>query len=1034
MNIFKTAVQRPVATLMIFFGVLVLGIYSIMRIPIDLFPELNPPVINVVTAYPGGGPQEIEQNVTEPLEDQLSTVSNLDEITSSSVSDVSSIELEFNWSADMTEAANDTRDVISRVRNQLPEDAEDPFIFKFSSGDIPVVILGVTAEESFPNLRKTLDDELVSPLNRLPGVGNVSLQGGPEREIKVQIKPEKLEAYSSITMNTIAQALQAENTNIPAGNVDIGEMEFNIRANTKLDDISDIRDIVLSNEGNKPVYIKDVAEVKDGLKDRTQLARVNEQRGLTVLIQKQSNANTVKVADAVNKKLTEIKPELPNDVETATILNTSDDIKQSIGNLSQVLIYSRIFVVLVVLLFIRRWRATFIVALTIPFSLIAGFIYLSLTGQSLNLISLSSLSIALGMVVDDAIVVFENIMQRIEDGSRPREGAIYGTNEVGTAVLATTLTVIAVFLPLTLIPGMMGIWFSQLGWIVTITIAVSTIAALTLTPVLSSLMLDQGKDWKKQSNFGSKIYNFLETGLSGLEQGYKRFLSKTLNYKTVTVLIAILLFGGSFALVPMIGTSFMPENDQGSFQANLELQTGTNLQTTEKTIKQVEDLLNEKVPELKTMSITSGTSTEGFSALNAGESGPNIIEIRGSLIPASKRDRSVFEIVEMLRNEFYQIPAITQYTVKNSSMGQNEAPIAIDVISPNFEQNARMANKIAQTMDSIHGTRNVDISQNPARAEYHIDYDRERLATLGLNASTVANNVRGKIDGLTATQFRDEEGDEYDIEVQYAESERQSLKALRNIAIPTPGGDKLELSSLGRITQQYAPPNIKHVNRERAVTVTTDLHDASFNEVMPEMKSYINDELNLGRSVDIKYGGQYADQQDTFADMFLILGLSIILVFLVMAAQFESLKDPFVIMFSIPFAFTGVIGSLYITNTPLSAIAFLGGIILVGIVVKNAIVLVDYTKLLRNRGLPLYEAIAESGLSRLRPVLMTTLTTLLAMLPLALSQGEGSATWRPMAISVIGGLAFSTLVTLIFVPVMYAIFERNSEDKRSLLN
>lgn len=1029
MNLFKTAVARPVATLMIFSGILVMGAYALTKLPVDLFPEIEPPVISVLTTYPGAGPKEVEQNVTEKLEEQLSTVNNLDEITSSSIDNVSSISLEFSFNADLNEAANDIRDVISRVRPELPDGIEEPTIFKFSSSMFPVIILGATADESYTNLRQILDNKLVTPLNRVKGVGGVSLQGGPERAIKVLFDPAKLEAYN-LEIDQIGRILAAENVNIPAGDIQIGKLEYNMNINSEFQHIREIKDVILTNVNNKPVYLSDVAEVKDGLKAPDQVSKINGRDGIRISVQKQSDANSLNVANAVNQKVAALKNELPADVAITTIVDTSEFIVSSISDLSKVLIYSLIFVILVVLLFLRRWKATIIVALTIPFSLIAGFIYLSATGQSLNLISLSSLSIALGMVVDDAIVVLENIMKHVEKGNKPRQAAQYGTNEVGVAVVATTLTVIAVFLPLTFITGQMGIWFGQLGWIVVITVSVSTLAALTLIPTLSSLMISKKLNLYN-TRLGKLLNNGVEKGLTRIENGYKKAVTWALKHKIATIIIAILIFAGSFGLVNRIGTEFMPENDNGRLEMTIELNTGRSLESTTETLLQLEKLIHNKVPEIENTSASAGTSTSGFDALQAGNSGPHIITFTLNLVPANERNRDVFTVAEKLRNAFDDIPEIVNYSVSTQGgAGGDQSPIAINVFGRDLDQTSKTARDIAAYMKTLKGTRGVDVSRGRERAEFELKLDQSKLSAFGLNTSAVAGNIRNKFSGLIASQYR-EEGEEYDIELQYKDAFKQSLHNIRNISIPIGQGKKVNFENIGTIHEAYAPPNIEHINRSRAITVSSDLYQSSLTDVVSKVKNHINNEMNIPAEIDITYGGQFEEQQESFADLIFILVLSLILVYIVMAAQFESLKDPFIIMLSIPFAFTGVILALFFTNTKLSVIAFLGGVILTGIVVKNAIVLVDYIKLLRNRGYEMFQAIVASSVSRFRPVLMTTLTTILAMLPLALSSGEGSATWKPMAIAVIGGLSFSTLITLIFVPVMYGVFERKSKNLKN---
>ncbi|KEO74137.1 efflux RND transporter permease subunit [Anditalea andensis] len=1034
MNLFKTAVFRPVMTMMIFVAIMVFGIYSTLNLPIDLFPEIDPPVITVMTSYTGASALEVEQNVTRHLEDQFSTINDLEDISSTSVENFSIVTLEFDWGSNLDEASNNIRDALSRVRDILPEDVDEPMIYRFSSASFPVITLAATADESYPGLRKILDNEIVTPLNRVPGVGTVNIQGGPTREIQINLDPMKMRSYA-LDINDISSALRNENVIIPAGNISIGKEQYNIRIDTEFRSIEDIGRVVVKNtEQGGIVYLTDIASVDDAVDEDMRIEMVNGQNAITLTVQKQNRANTVEVARSVLTILPELKRNLPADVHIETVVDTSEFIENSISNLSSVLLYAIIFVVLVVWIFLRRWRATFIVALTIPVSLIAAFIYLALTGNTLNLISLSSLSIALGMVVDDAIVVLENISTYIEKGTKPREAALYGTGEVGVAVMATTLTVVAVFFPLTLLTGMTGIWFGQLGMIVVVTVVVSTFAALTLVPMLSSklLKLETAGISRKKTNFGRKLDNGIENILTKLDLKYKSILNWALIRKKWVVIVSFVLFIGSFFLIPLVGTEFMPEADNGRIAITAELPTGRNSPSAVSTMRKIEEIFEEEVPELRIISSGIGTSTGGMS-MGGGSSDPNVIDITATLVKVDERSRSVFEIAEVIRTRLHDIPEIITYSVgTQGGMAGQGPPVVIDVIGNDLQVTEALAMQIRDGLALIDGVRNADLGLGDAQPALQIDFDREKMAMLGLNPGVVGQNVRSKIAGLTATEFK-EEGEEFDIIIRYDRSFRESLEDLNNVEILSPAGNYIQLGSFADIREIMVPPTIERKDRERNVQVTADLLGTPLNVVFDEISDYIDNDMDIPSNVEIAFGGDIEQQQEAFGDLFLLLGLSIILVYIVMAAQFESLKDPFIIMFSLPFAFTGVIIALVLTNTKLSVIAFIGAIILVGIVVKNAIVLVDYIQLLRGRGESLFDAIVNAGASRLRPVLMTTLTTILAMFPLAFSTGEGSETWQPMAIAVLGGLIFSTVVTLVLVPVVYAIFHRKKVKKISLL-
>ena len=1024
MKAFQIAVTRPIATFMLFIAVIVFGIYSYTRLPVDLFPSFDVPVLTVITAYPGAGAMEVERNITDPLESLLGTVPNLDEIRSTSIDDMSMVTMIFTWETDMTEAANDVRDRVGRARPLLPDDIDEPIIQKFDIGAIPVVVYSARATESYSELENLIDEHLAGPLNRLPGVGDVSITGAPSRQVQVILDPQRLEAYG-LDIQTIAQALQAENLSAPAGRIDLARDSFNLRFNSEFQTIEEIGEVIVANFGGQRIRLHQVARVQEGYADVSAISRVNGAQGLTFMVQKQSDANTVEVSRRVRRALPGLLPALPDDVEVELIIDTSDFIQGSVSNLSQVLFYAVFFVVLVVLLFLRQWRATLIVAATIPVSLIISFIYLAITGSTLNIISLSSLSIALGMVVDDAIVVLENIMRHIEEGSRPVEAAIYGTREVGIAVFATTLTVVAVFLPLTfLTEGMTGIWFSQLGWIVVITVSASTFAALTLIPTMAAVLLKSKKEAKTPILLFRVLGDAMASILHRIERFYGVVLLLSLRFRKTVLLIAFLSLAGSLALIPTIGTEFMPPGDDGQIQISAELETSRGIEYTDQFALRLEERLANEIPEIRLANSTVGSTGEMF----AGGGTTNEFQLRLVLVDMEERTRDVFEVADEIRSILATIPELVSFTATSGAgPAANAQPISIQIIGFNLETTTGLAQSLAEHIESVEGTRDVNISRGANRSAYEFRLDRDRLANFGLTTAQVSQIVRGNISGLTATRFR-REGREYDVVLRFEESYRDSFEGIESMRIPTPTGAVVALSDLGELREYMAPPNIDRQDRERVVTVSAGIHQRPLNLVMADIQTWIDD-LDIPPQIAIVVGGDFQEQQEAFFDLFLVLILSIILVYLVMAAQFESLKEPFVIMFSIPFAATGVILALLITSTPLSVIGFVGAIILVGIVVKNAIVLIDFIKILRARELDIVTAIVEGGTARLRPVLMTTLTTILAMMPLTLGIGEGSELWQPMAISVVGGLTFSTLVTLVIVPVIYGLFSRKELRK-----
>jgi len=1036
MRLPEISVRRPITTIMLFVAIIIIGFVSFQRLPIDLLPEIEPPMISVLTQYPGASAQDVEINVTKKIESGLSSITNLKKIRSTSIDNISVVVLEFEYGTNLDEASNDIRSALEFTKRNLPQDALDPFIFKFSTNIFPVVFLAVTADESYIGLNKLAEQEIVDPLKRVNGVGTVQAFGGPIRQILVQVDPKKLEAYN-ISTQQIGQALQSENINLPSGTIKMGNMEYNLRVPGEFTDINEIKNLVVSQQGGKIVYLKDVANVKDSLKDRTINVRLNGGRGLQIIVQKQSGANTVEVAKNVKAKIEQIKKNLPSDVKIDTIVDTSEYIVNSINNLAEAVILGAVFVSIVILLFLRKWRATLIILLTLPVSLIGAFIYLYFTGNTINIISLSSLSIAVGMVVDDAIVILENIAHHVERGARPREAAIFGSSEVGLAVTASTLTIVAVFFPLVFISGIAGILFNQLGFLVTIMILVSLLAALTLIPMLSAYLLKSKKEEKPIQNlYLKKIDSSLAKFLDRLDEFYKGILNWALDHKKTVIVGAILIFAGSLALIPIVGTEFFPRSDSGNFQLTLELQPGIRLEETIEYVKKVEEIIRKDFPEIEFISGRSGVNDQGFSAILFGQrEAANISSIQVRTAPKSKRQRTIFEMADLLRKKLEVIPGIKSFTINTSGSmsmltGGSSAPIEVDIIGPNIDETYQLATRIKEQMTKIEGTRDVRIDIGDPRPELQITLQRDKMALNGLNTALVASTLRNYYYGFTPTKYR-ELGDEYDIFISLPPEKKNSLADIENLPIKTMAGTTVRLKDIGRITQQYSPPEIKRKEQERVVAVLSDVEGRSLGEVTKDIQNYVN-KLQLPPNVSIEYAGQIEQQADTFKDLSLLLVLSIILVYMVMASQFESLLDPFIIMFSVPFSFTGVFIALFITNTPFSVIAFLGSIMLIGIVVKNAIVLVDYTNITRARGYELREAIIYSGRNRLRPVLMTALTTLLGLIPLAISKGEGSETWQPLGISTIGGLFFSTVITLIIVPVLYSIFETKIKQKKEV--
>lgn len=1029
MKIYESAVRKPISTVLLFVGVMVFGLFSLSRLSVDQYPEIEIPQISVITMYPGANAADIETNITRVLEDNLNTVNNLKKLTSKSQDNVSMITVEFEYGSDLNEGANEIRDVVSRVQSMLPDEVDYPTIFKFSTSMMPIMMLAVTAEESYPALSKILDDKLVNVLNRVDGVGAVSVIGAPEREVQVNVDPTKLDAYG-LTVEQLGQIIAAENVNIPSGTIDIGNNTFNVKADGEFDLSDELRRVVVSNAGGRTVMLTDVAEIRDTLEKATMDERVNGQRGVRVMFQKQSGANTVNIVHEIQRRLPAIEQSLPRDVKMELIFEGSQEITDAIDSLSETVLYAFLFVVLVVMIFLGRWRATLIICMTIPVSLICSFIYLFATGSTLNIISLSSLSIAIGMVVDDAIVVLENITTHIERGSSPKEAAIYATNEVWLSVIATTLVVVAVFMPLTMVPGMAGILFRELGWIVSIVVCVSTTAAITLTPMMSAYLLRREGGVHDYRGLGV-IYKPVDRALAWLDDAYARSLGWVVRHRRISVFTMMGLFVLSLGLITQVPTEFFPPSDNSRIAATVRLEQNLSVEYTARIARQIDSILYAEFPEVRLVSASAGanSSDNAFAAMQT--TGSHIINYNIRLAEVETRDRSIYTISDLLRRKLDRIPEIREYTVTpGGQMGNMSGSSTVDikVFGHDMELTNAIATDLRDRMAQLEGTRDVRLSREDLRPEYNVVFDRDRLSYYGMNSATASQAVRNRIDGLVASKYR-EDGDEYDIVVRYAEPFRTRVEDIENITLHNAQGRPVKLREVGRVQEEFAAPEIQRENRQRVITVESSLGaGVALGDVVAEAQRLIDD-YPLPDGVDLELGGTVEDQGDAFSDLGMLFVLIILLVYIVMATQFESLKFPFIIMFTIPFACTGVFLALWMTSTPLSLIALIGAIMLVGIVTKNGIVMVDYMNLLIERGAEVSEAVVAGGKSRLRPVLMTSFTTILGMLPLAIGTGAGSETWQPMGIAVIGGLTFSTILTLFIVPALYSILVNRSQRK-----
>ena len=1027
MSIYKTAVNKPVTTALVFIAFAIFGVFSFMKTSIAQYPDFDANVIMVMSSYPGASAADVETNLTKVLENGLNGVSNLKDLTSRSKENISILILEFNYGVDIEEATNDVRDKLDMINSSLPDQATTPVIFKFSADDMPILILSATAEESLPGLDKILDDKVSTPLARVKGVGTVSVTGAPTREIQVYCDPNKLQAYG-LSIATVSGIISSENRNVPSGNIDIGSESYSLRIQKEFKDPSELLNIVVGYKNGDAVYLKDVATVRDGQQEKEQEAVTNGRRSAQIVIQKQTGTNTVNVIKGVKAELKKIEKTLPTDIHIETVIDSSNNIINSINSLKETIIITFILVMLVVYVFLGRWRATLIIVLTIPISLLASLVYLFATGNTLNIISMSALSIAIGMVVDDAIVALENITTHLERGEKPKQAAIHGTEEVGISIVASTLTMLAVFLPLTLVSGMSGIMFRQLGWIVSIIMFVSLASSVALVPMLCSRMLSNKRH-------DSKLYKIfftpIDKALNAISDGYAYIINWAVRHRKTVIFSALAIFVAVLALLgPHIKSEYFPHSDQGRLTVSIELNAGTSQEVTGEFARNFYNRIREEVPEIQICSYTYGQADSDNAFASMQTNGSNVISMNINLGSMELRKRSASEIADIIRADIREYPEIHKGTVTEGMGGMGgAATVDVEIYGYDFVTTDRVAKDIQARMLADQSFAQVTLSRDQYTPEYQVDFDRVKLAANGLNTTTAAASVSAAMSGSVGSFYR-EDGEEYNIRVRYAPEFRTSVEDIENIIIYTPAGAGIKIKDLGKVVETEVPPTIERKNRQRMIKVSGVIEGGhAMSEGVQAAQTAIN-EANIPSELTATVAGDYEDQQDMFVDLITLMVLIVILVYMVMASQFESFMSPFVIMFSVPFALVGVIFGLWLTNTALGVMAMIGLLILIGIVVKNGIVLIDYLILCRERGMDILDAAVTAARSRLRPILMTTLTTVLGMIPMAIGTGEGSEMWRSLGVTVAWGLSVSTVVTLVLIPTIYCVFATRQEKHK----
>ncbi|MBI4456437.1 MAG: efflux RND transporter permease subunit [Acidobacteria bacterium] len=1014
------AIRRPVFVTVIFLVVTLLGAISFFRLPVDLMPDVSFPTITVRTNYPGVGPQEIEELISLPLERALASTPGVKEIASTSSEGNSQVRVFFEWGTNLDTDADEVRSRIDQVRGQLPDDADTPTVFKFDASALPVIFLGVSSQMNPRDLRQFVEDHVQYRLERVPGVAQADVWGGLKREIHVTLDRGKVNALRIEPAQVLA-ALRSGNLNEPAGQVVEGDFEVMLRTQGQYASMDEIAATMVTRREGKPVYIRDVAQVSDSYQEVRNLVRINGTPGIRMAIRKQSGANTVEVAKRVLKEIESINRDFPK-VKVTTLQNNAVFIENSVRNVRNAALYGSLLAVFILLVFLRNVRSTLVIGISIPISVIAAFGLMYFYGFTLNTVTFGGLALGVGMLMDSAIVVLENIFRHREQGEERREAARKGTEEVGLAITASTLTTVVVFLPVVFMSGMSGVIFQQLAWVVSFALLCSLVVALTLIPLMSSRFIQV-----QEPRQGSWSYGIVHRGtrlLEALDNSYAQGIAWSLRHRWLVFAGTLLALVCTLLLVPFIGFELQPETDEGAIRATLELPPGARLEAIDAVAQRAEGVLRRQVPEVESL-ITEVGSAGGWMGANT-----NTASLSLTLVPQSERKRSSQQIAGELRGEFSRFPGVIARVRAGGGipmMGRMQGGgdrLSLDVRGYDLAQSFDLAVRLKRIMEGTDGISDAVVGRSQGRPETLLFVDREKAAAMGFSVANVAENIRTSIGGTIAGYFR-EGGNEFDILVRYIEADRRRLEDVMAVPLQTPQGLAVPLASVVKVDRSEGPVSIQRRNQQRIINVAGNLSGTrDMGSIVRELQNKIQS-LNLPPDTAIVFGGEWEEQQEAFWSLLLSLGLAVVLVYLVMAAQFESFKYPFLIMFSMPLAAVGVVLALFLTNTTFNIQAFIGVIMLAGIVVNNAIVLVDYVlQLQRHHDFSLVDALTTGGRRRVRPILMTTLTTTLGLVPMALGIGEGGELQAPMARVLIGGLVISTFITLFLIPTLYLTMER----------
>ncbi len=1007
MKLSDVSIQRPIFTAMIMLAIVVFGAVMFNKLSVDLFPKVDFPIVTITTTYAGADPETMESKVADPIEEAINSLSGIEQLRSTSLEGVAQVFVQFELGVNLDAAAQDVRDRVASVQRDLPPGADAPIVEKLDLGASPIMQIAISGKADSATLARFAEDVLRPGLERIDGVGQLELVGGREREAHVWIDPDKLRTYG-FTVPEVVQALRSQNVDLPGGRVTRGSEELVVRTNAQAHSVEELGSVVLSAKNGAIIRVSDVATVEDGLEEQRSLAQVDGQAAIAVVLRKQSDANTIVVAEAVQKALPEMQKLAPPGTKVEVLLDNSKNIKSSVETVELDLVLGAILAVLIIFVFLRDARATFISALALPTSVIGTFAFVKGMGFTLNMMTTLALSLSIGILIDDAIVVIENIVRhRNELKESARDAAQRGTAEIGLAVLATTMSIVAVFVPVAFMEGMVGQFFYEFGLTVAFAVLLSLFVSFTLTPMLSARLLTE------HHAATSGLSGLIERILTGFENGYRRAIRWALRNRTITVGLAVFSLIGAFVVAGKLGFEFIPPEDRGQFQINVELPTGTALlQSAEVTFDLAAAAKN--VP-----GVTSTFSTVGGGV----QEKVNTAQIIITLLPKNERAYGQQDVMAFLRKKLAGKPGVLlsiEQLQNVSGGGQRAAPVQYNLRGNDLAELERAAKQVADRMRKLSGFADVDITYRTGKPEVDVAIDRARAADLGVQAIQVASTVRTLIAGEVATEF-EQDGDRYDVRVQLPVDKRNTTDIIRSAQVRTATGDLVEVGQLGEIVERQGPSQIDRQARQRQVTVLASLEDKALSVALAEVDAIIKEVVPPHITTAVAGFGERLKESNKSMGFSMLL--AILCIYMILASQFESLIHPLTIMVSLPFALIGAFGGLLIAGMHMSIFAMIGLIMLMGLVTKNAILLVDFAVQLRERGQDMALALENAGATRLRPILMTTAAMIFGMMPVAIGHGDGGETRAPMGVAVIGGLITSTVLTLIVVPVIYTFMD-----------